>query len=120
MYPVFCYNIGLYKIVIQNTLGSGTQYILELNSHEAFLSFVEFRSFDDIGFDPSGLSIEGNSHFVFLTFDKKLDLIHVHLLFVDIYHDEKCEFKLFKSTKVFHIDEKQDKDILIKAIVYST
>jgi hypothetical protein len=69
MYPVFCYNIGLYKIIVQNTLGDGIQYILELNQHEAFLSFVEFRTFADIGFDPSQISIEGNSHFVFLTLD---------------------------------------------------
>lgn len=106
-------------MIIQNTLGNGTQYVLELNQHEAFMSFVAFNSFRDIGFSPGELDIAGNSHFVFLTFDGQTETYYLNLLFVDIYH-EKCDFKLFKSTRVFSIDEKKDKDILVKAIVYST
>ena len=52
MYPVFCYNIGMFKLVIQNTLGDGIMYIHELQNTEAFISFVDFVQFKDIGFQP--------------------------------------------------------------------
>jgi hypothetical protein len=87
MYPVFCYNIGLFKMIIQNTLGNGTQYVLELNQHEAFMSFVQFNTFKDIGFNPGDLDIAGNSHFAFLTFDGKTEVLSLNLLFIDIYHE---------------------------------
>ena len=56
--------------------------------------------------------IAGNSHFAFLTFDGKTETMNLNLMFVDIYH-EVCDFKLYKSTRVFGIDDKKDKDIFI-------
>ena len=72
-------------MIIQNTLGNGTQYVLELNQHEAFISFVQFNTFRDIGFSPGDVDISGNSHFAFITFDGKTEQIYLNLLFVDIY-----------------------------------
>ena len=65
------------------------------------------------------MDIAGNSHFAYLTYDGKLEVFELNLLFVDIYHDNP-DFKLFKSTRVFPCNVKKDKDIMVKAIVYST
>ena len=50
------------------------------------MSFVEFNTFKDIGFNPGDLDIAGNSHFAFLTFDGQNETFFLNLLLVDIYH----------------------------------
>ena len=44
-----------------------TQYILELENNEKFLTFVKFNSFEDIGFFPEFMRISCCSSILFLT-----------------------------------------------------
>jgi hypothetical protein len=71
VYPMFLYNIGSNKLVLQNTLSGGKQYIIRLGINETFLDHIEYNKLKDIGFYPNGINIEAASRFAFLTFDKK-------------------------------------------------
>lgn len=98
------YNIGLNKLVIQNTLPNGKQYIHNFPSHETFIDHVQFRKLSDIGFYPGNLSIEASSRFAFLTYDKRKKEYIVNFLAVDPYYGE-TQFAIFKSTKRVDLDE---------------
>lgn len=95
MYPIQAFNIGVNKIIIQNTLDIGQQYLYFINhglqKNEMFLNFVNFDDFGDIGFDPkqANRDLDTSSHVVFLTSDRIKNVIKVNLLFIDIYN-EKC------------------------------
>ena len=52
------------------------------------MSFVDYHSFDDIGFYPNELRIEMSSNFVFLTFDKILNQTMVNVLIIDPFYKE--------------------------------
>ena len=84
-----------------------------------FVSFVDYNSFNDIGFDSSVIDIGAVSNFAFLTYESARNILTLNLLFVDIYHDIPL-FKMFKSVKKFSYDRRTDQDILIKSIIYST
>ena len=51
-YPIFVYNLGLKKVVIQTCVGREKQLIYELPKNHIFVSFVDYHSFNDIGFNP--------------------------------------------------------------------
>jgi hypothetical protein len=70
-FPIFVYNCGLRKMIIQNNLGNEAHnYVLELPAEESFVDFVEWNKFEDFGFDPLNLKIEASSFIVFLTMVK--------------------------------------------------
>ena len=56
-------------MVIQNTLKVGVKksYILDLLPGDEFVAFVQFKSFQDIGFFTDDIRIECCSHFLFIT-----------------------------------------------------
>jgi len=84
-------------LIIQNTLGAGLQYVLNLDENEDFISFVDYISFKSIGFDDSIVDTAGVTNFAFLTYDSNKNLITLNLLMIDIYHDSPT-FKKYKST----------------------
>lgn len=68
--PVIAYNLGDNKICIQNTLQmvEKKMYILPLKKNEKFVCFLNFNSFEEIGFYPDeNLKIESCSHFAYMT-----------------------------------------------------
>jgi hypothetical protein len=87
-FPIFAYNIGLKKVVIQTCQGRQQQLIYELPSDETFVSFVEYKSLKDIGFYPGKLRIEMCSNFTFLTHNKFTNKIVVNFMLVDPYYYE--------------------------------
>lgn len=85
-------------LIIQNTLGSGIQFVFNLDPGEEFISFADYISYESIGFDASSVDTAGVTNFVFLTYDPIKNLISLNLLLMDIYHDVP-EAKRFKSYK---------------------
>lgn len=69
VFPVLCYNLGLTKIVAQNTLANGKQFIIKIPDGQTFVNFVDFDKLDDIGFYPNKLRLEACSRFAFITLD---------------------------------------------------
>ena len=51
-FPIFAYNIGQRKIVIQNTLQGGKTYVYELPRCEKFMCFSKVNRNEDMGFYP--------------------------------------------------------------------
>jgi hypothetical protein len=99
-FPIIMYNIGMKKMVIQNTMGSCKSFIYELPKDETFIDFVEYKSFEDVGFYPMNMRIEMCSNFVFLTYNKNLKKTFVNVMLVDPYYYD-VQFALFQSTKSF-------------------
>ena len=85
MYPVIAYNIGDHKLVIQNSLGDGHQYLFNLPDEESFINFSQFKSFEDIGYLNDTLKLDNESNFVYLSLDKNRIFISINILFVDIF-----------------------------------
>jgi len=44
------------------------QFVLDLDEEEEFISFVDYISYESIGFDPSNVDTAGVTNFVFLTY----------------------------------------------------
>jgi hypothetical protein len=85
-------------LIIQNTLGAGIQFVFNLDPGEEFISFVDYISYESIGFDASSVDTAGVTNFVFLSYDRIHNLISLNLILMDIYHDVP-EAKRFKSKK---------------------
>lgn len=101
-------------------MGDGLQYIHELENSEGFVSLIEFNRFEDIGFNPSDINIESNSHFAFLTFDRLKCQSTVNLIFIDTNRTEPT-FKFLRSTKrIISKCSRLEEDVVIKNIMYST
>ena len=85
-------------------LGKGNQMVFDISSHEKFISFIEFRSFEDIGLDPYGLKTSTCSIFAYLTIHKKYQRMHVNILLIDPYYED-MQISLIKSYRYFISDE---------------
>lgn len=101
-FPVFVYNIGNKKLIIQNTLKQGTSYVYTLSAYEYFFGFVEYHRLSSLGFNSSNFNIEGSSQVVFLTRNMKTNHVNINLLLVDPYYDP-CNIVLFKSLRFFEL-----------------
>lgn len=44
-FPIFMYNLGMKKMLIQDTLGECKSYIYELPKDEQFMDFVDYNNF---------------------------------------------------------------------------
>jgi hypothetical protein len=104
-FPFICYNLGDNKVILQNTLQSNKQFILNMDSDEKFLCFLEFNQFADIGFYPKSLRIECCSHFAYLTVGKgdsagQLLKNRVNLVLCDPFY-ENTTVSHFKSSFFF-------------------
>ena len=117
-YPIFAYNLGLKKLMIQNTQEENRNFIYELPEQETFVSFIEYKKFEDIGFYPSNLKIEMCSNFVFLS--KQGSHTFVNVLLVDPYHTP-VQFAILQSLWSFDSETGLDmhKDTIIKSLMYS-
>ena len=91
VFPVLCYNLGLTKIVAQNTLANGKQFIIKIPDGQTFVNFVDFDKLDDIGFYPNKLRLEACSRFAFITLDQKTihnPMYNIYFLLVDPYYED--------------------------------
>ena len=61
--------------------------ILELPERHKFFCFADSQKLQELGFAPRDLKIEGCSHFVYLTQDKKTKKVQINIMFVDPYYD---------------------------------
>ena len=106
MYPMLAYNIGLNKMILQNSLGEGEQYVFTLPKNHHFLNFVKYNSFKDMDFNNAEIDTNCSCFFVFLTIDTteddkmKKEPISINIIFVDIF-DVKPKFKHVQSKKKF-------------------
>ena len=70
IFPVFMYNLGMKKLLIQDTLSCGKQYIYEIPKDETFVSHIQINKSEDISFfNNDNLKLEACSRFAFLTLD---------------------------------------------------
>jgi hypothetical protein len=61
-FPIISYNIGSQKLVILDTLmHHERQYVYKLDPNESFVSFVQFKDLQSLGFHPENLHIEACS-----------------------------------------------------------
>ena len=67
---MLAYNIGLKKIIFQNTLGVGEKFVFNLPDDHHFLNFVKYNSFNDFAYKNDKSDSYCSSYFVFLTIDK--------------------------------------------------
>jgi hypothetical protein len=93
--------------------------VLDLDENEEFISFVDYISYESIGFDSSKVDTAAVTNFVFLTYLPRKNLISLNLLLIDTYHDVPA-FKNYKSIQKWKYDLKKDRDIVKKAIAYSS
>ena len=63
------HNLGESKLIIDVILNpaSKRKLVLDLDPEEKFVGFVEFKSYEDIGFYPKHLNIECCSKFLYMT-----------------------------------------------------
>lgn len=89
-FPILAYNIGMNRLVIQNTLGKGTSFIYWISEkqEEKFFGFVEYIDLNQMGFDPSQFHIEASSQIVFLTQDIRSGRVFINIMFVDPYYEQ--------------------------------
>jgi hypothetical protein len=120
-FPIFAYNIGLRKLIIQTCQGRQKQLVYELPNEEFFVSFVEYRKFEDIGFYPGDLRIEMCSNFTFLTHNRDTNQMVVNFMLIDPYYYD-VQIGIFKSTSSFEdpIKNKKHQDVMIKNVMYCT
>jgi len=95
------YNIGVQKLIIQLLIGEGKNLVYYLPQTETFKGFVEFNSFEDLGFVPTGLRINCCSRFAFLSLDEDTQKIFVNILLADPYY-ETPQILLFQSSNFFY------------------
>jgi hypothetical protein len=62
--------------------------ILHIPDEEKFMGFIEFNSFFDVGFKPTGLSTNTSTKFAYLTVNDVTQKMVVNLLIIDPYFDE--------------------------------
>lgn len=94
------YNIGYDRIIIQEILGMHNSYIYSMPENEQFFGFVKFEKVESIAFITKNLNMEASSMFVFLTKNKKTNLIKMNTMLIDPYYDS-INIVLFKSNKFF-------------------
>ena len=81
------YNIGQTKLILQNTLHGGKQYVLKLPPNEIFMDHLVYNNLSDFGFYADNLNIECCSRFPYLTLDKKTKEVIINVLLCDPYYD---------------------------------
>ena len=77
--------------------------MLDLDNDEEFISFVDYISYESIGFDDSIVDTSAVTNFVFLTYNPHKNLITLNLLLIDTYHDIPA-FKNYKSKQKWKYD----------------
>ena len=119
VFPMFVYNIGQRKIIVQNTLTNGRSYVYEIPHGHKFLTFGEYNNFEDIGFYPGSMRLEMCSNFVFLTQERSTQLITLNLFLIDPYY-EVPQMALIQSKRKFKFPYRTGKydDVMIKTILY--
>ena len=73
-YPILVFNVGFHKLIIQNTLGGGQQYLYHLDDDEEFMNFVYFTKNIDVGLNSScdvNIIPPGSSMLAFITKNSK-------------------------------------------------
>lgn len=78
---------------------------MDIEKDERFLGFVEFGSFDDIGFFPTNLKIECCTSFMYMTTTKQKSRSakssnRLYVMMIDPYY-KTIEVVRFKSTLYF-------------------
>jgi len=108
---VIAYNIGIRRLAFMNIQNRDVpeQHIVELDKDESFLSFLYFKSFEDIGFYPGHLRIECCSSFLYLTL--KDNIVRMNLLLLDPFYEE-LQIALFKSSHVIDYADFNEDDII--------
>jgi len=79
------------KIIAQNTLQDGKQYVIHLPKGHTFVNFIEFNKLEDIGFFPGNLRLEPCSRFAFITLDQKdkwYPVFNINFLLIDPYYED--------------------------------
>ena len=121
-------NLGETKLVIDNLLdpNENKKMILDLDQDEKFVCFVEFNSFQDIGFFPTNLDIECCSKFLFVTSPRmhskdygKGTFNCLNLLLIDPYY-ETANVVLFKSVSFIDNELLIYGDRIVKACIQSS
>lgn len=121
-------NLGETKLVIDNLLDpkENKKLILDLDQDEKFVCFVEFNSYQDLGFFPQNLDIECCAKFLFVTSPRlhsdgfgEPEQNNLNLLLVDPYY-EKANVALFKSTSYLDTFLLDRGDRIVKACVQSS
>lgn len=118
-------NLGETKLIIDNLLDpkENKKMILDLDKDEKFVCFVEFNSFQDIGFFPKNLDIECCSKFLFITSPRmhskdfgKASMNCLNLLLIDPYY-ETANVVLFKSVSYIDPSLLNHGDRIVKACI---
>ena len=86
------------------------------------MNFIDFNSFNDIGFNPSGLRIEACSRFPFVTYNRKKKKYSINLILIDPHYDD-IQIVLFRTDKRYYFtggNGDKFNDIIIKSVMYTT
>jgi hypothetical protein len=119
-FPVIAYNLGDQKIAFHCLIGNhvGKNYLINLEQDERFLGFIEFNSFEDIGFYPTNLAIECCTSFLYMTTSKvksrsAKNTNKIYLMMIDPYCKE-IEAVRFTSSQYFDNQATGREDFVVK------
>lgn len=88
---------------------------MELDEDEQFMTWVDFTSYESIGFITKKLKVATCSGFLYLT--RKDKKAYLNLMLVDVYSNEE-QFAHFKASYGFNIDSYPElKGYIYKGIV---